>query len=433
MLRREAEQLQRQIEQLTRNGQSQSGSQDGQQSGQASGSGNSSDPPVQQALNQLRQANDDMRRAYSQNQDQADARRAAQRLRDATNLLSGTQRQRSAGRLDALSQEADRLANEQHSQTDRIRDLTRAYGDGANGNPARDTPQSLADDRQRLADDLARLESQMRDAVRDLASGDRAAASKLRDALRQADQSNLDTRVQRSADMLRRGVNPDRNGSEQQIASDLQQLGQQTRDAAQALGNGSQPGDSQSALDQVQNLRNRLEALDRNANGRSASGARQAGSANPNGAVGQFVNPGGGAYGGPVYGGMNTGNNNYGQLPSPPSRDTQPVPEPAYRDTMNQLDQLRQTLKDDPESLQKVQELIREMQRLDPGRFPGNPAMVEELHNRILSDVDKLELQLRRNADDKQSGQVHNADSQHVPAGYEDSVADYFRRLSKNP
>jgi len=432
MLRREAEQLQRQIEQLTRNGQSQSGSENGQASGQSSGSGNSSDARVQQALNQLRQANDDMRRAYSQNQDQTDARRAAQRLRDATNLLSGTQRQRSAGRLDALAQEADRLADEQRKQTDRIRDLSRAYGDGVNGSPPRDTPQSLADDRQRLADDLARLETQMRDAVRDLASGDRAAASKLRDALRQADQSNLDSRVQRSADMLRRGVNPDRNGSEQQIASDLQQLGQQTRDAQQALG-GGQPGDSQSALDQVQNLRNRLEALDRNANGRNPSGARQAGPGNPNGAVGQFVNPGGGAYGGPVYGGMNTGNNNYGQLPSPPSRDTQPVPEPAYRDTMNQLDQLRLTLKDDPESLRQVQELIREMQRLDPSRFPGNPAMVEELHNRVLADVDKLELQLRRASASKQTGQVHDAASQPVPAGYEDAVADYFRRLSKNP
>lgn len=433
MLRREAEQLQRQIEQLTRNSQSQSGSENGQSSGQSSGSGNSSDPRVQQALNQMRQANDDMRRAYSQNQDQADARRAAQRLRDATNLLSGTQRQQSAGRLDALAQEADRLANEQRKQTDRIRDLARAYGDGANGNPARDTPQSLAEDRQHLADDLARLETQMRDAVRDMASTDRAAASKLRDALREADQSNLDSRVQRSADMLRRGVNPDRNGSEAQIASDLQQLGQQTRDAQQALGSGGQPGDSQSALDRVQNLRNRLEALDRNANGRNPSGARQAGPGNPNGAVGQFVNPGGGAYGGPVYGGMNTGNDNYGQLPSPPSRDTQPIPEPAYRDTMAQLDQLRQMLKDDPESLQKVQELIREMQRLDPSRFPGNPAMVEELHNQVLSDVDKLELQLRRNADGKQSGGVHNTASQPVPVGYEDAVAEYFRRLSKTP
>ena len=432
ILRREAEQLQRRIERLTRNGQSQSGSSSSQSSGQMSSGGGTSDSRVQQALNQLRQANEDMQRANSQGQGQADARRAAERLREATNLLSGTQRQQNSGRLDALAQEADRIANEQRSQTDRIRNLARAYSNGANENSTSDTPQSLADDGQQLADDLARLETQMRNAVRDLASGDRAAASKLRGALRQLDQSNLDSRVQRSADMLRRGMNPDRSGSEAQITSDLQQLGQQMRDAEKALGNGSSQGDSQNALDQVQNLRNRLEALDRSF-GAQSSGGRQPGPANRNGAVGEFVNPGGGAQNGPVYGGMNTGNNYYGQLPSLPSRDTYPVPEQAYRDSMAQLDRLRQTVKDDPESLRQVQELIREMQRLDPTRFPGNPALVKQLHDRVLGDVDKLELQMRRAAEDKRSGQVHGGDSQPVPAGYEDAVADYFRRLSKTP
>ena len=439
MLRREAEELQRQIEQLTRNSQSNSDSASAQSSGQPSSNGQSSgnrsasDPRVQQALNQLRQANDDMRRATSNAQSQADARRAAQRLRDATNLLGGTQKQQSAGRLDALAQEANRLANEQHNQTSRIQDLSRGYGAGSNANPSHDTPQSLADDRQKLSDDLEHLETQMRDAVRDLSSTDHAAASKLRDALRQMDQSDLDSRVQRSADLLRRGLNPDRNGSEGQINSDLQQLGQQAREAERALGNGSQPGGSQNALDQVQELRDRLEALGRNPNGQNSPGARQGGAPNRNGAVGQFVNPGGGAYNGPIYGGMNAGNNNYGQLPSPPSRDTQPIPESAYRDSMVALDRLRDSLKNDPESLRQVEELIREMQRLDPSRFPGNPAMVEELHNQVLSDVDKLELQLRRSSDGKQSGEAHSAESQAVPPGYEDAVAEYFRRLSKTP
>ena len=145
------------------------------------------------------------------------------------------------------------------------------------------------------------------------------------------------------------------------------------------------------------------------------------------------MNRGGGAYNGPVYGGMNTGNN-LGQLPSPASPDTTPVPpERAYQEGVAELDRLRQTVKDDPEALRQVQELIREMQRLDPSRFPGNPALVEQLHDQVLGDVDKLELQLRRAQDGKQSGQVRSTDSLPVPAGYEDAVADYFRRLSKNP
>jgi hypothetical protein len=476
MLRREAEELQKQIEQLTRNsGNSQSNSPNGQPSGQSSSSGgssgssSSSDPRVQQALNQLRQANEEMRRANSQGapgqQGQADARDAAQRLRDAKNLLGGTQRQQHSGRLDSLAQEANRLANEQRSQSDRIRGMTpgsagesaEEAANGPAGSSGRDTPQSLAEDRQKLADDLARLESQMRDAVRDLAGANRDAASKLRDALRQADQSDLDTRVQRSADMLRRGMSPDRNGSESQIGSDLQKMEQQTRDAQQALGNGGeQPGGSQQdALNQVQTLRDRLQQLERNSNSRGANGqngagnqpgqrggqqpgqqpGQQSGPGGQNaGGASAFVNPGGGNAS-PIYGGMNSGNNiyNYGQMPSPPDGYANPAPQQAYRDSMAQLDQLRQSVKEDPDALREVQDLIREMQKLDPSRFPGNPAMIEELHNRVMADVDKLALEIRRTSEGKQSGQVHGTDSQPVPAGYEDAVADYFRRLSKTP
>ena len=59
--------------------------------------------------------------------------------------------------------------------------------------------------------------------------------------------------------------------------------------------------------------------------------------------------------------------------------------------------------------------------------------MVEKLHNRVLGEVDRLELELQRASEAKQSGHVHNADSQPVPPGYEDAVAEYFRRLSKTP
>jgi hypothetical protein len=97
------------------------------------------------------------------------------------------------------------------------------------------------------------------------------------------------------------------------------------------------------------------------------------------------------------------------------------------------LNQLRQLTKNDPEALKAIQDLVHEMQRLDPSRFPGNPAMVEQLHTLVLSGVDKLELQLRRSSDEQQSGQVRTSKPSAVPAGYQDAVAEYFRRLSKNP
>jgi uncharacterized membrane protein YccC len=97
---------------------------------------------------------------------------------------------------------------------------------------------------------------------------------------------------------------------------------------------------------------------------------------------------------------------------------------------LSELAQLRKDVANDPEVQRQVQELITAMEHLDLRRFPGNPAMVEELHQRLLSGVDTLELQLRRKADDKRPGQIRSADSLEMPPGYKDAVADYFRRLS---
>jgi hypothetical protein len=111
-----------------------------------------------------------------------------------------------------------------------------------------------------------------------------------------------------------------------------------------------------------------------------------------------------------------------------------PIPpdsERAINQGLQELNHLRQLAKDDPAALREIQDLVKEMQRLDPSRFPGNPEMVEQLHTQVLNDVDKLELQLRRNADDPQPGQVRTSKAPTVPPGYQDAVAEYYRRLGR--
>jgi hypothetical protein len=456
MLRRDAEELQKQIEQLAKNSQQgqqgASGSSGQSSTGQSNGSqsGGSSDPRAQQALDRLRQAGDDMRRAASGQQTEAEARRAADRLREATNLLGGMQQQQASGRLDSMAREADRLSKDEHDQTDRLRKM---FGQGGSaGSPgggqldSREQQSKLADDRQRLADDLSRLQKQMRDSERELASSQRPASSKLRDALGEMDQNDLETRIQKTADWLRRGIDPNSNSTESQIAQGLESLSEKMRQAQQALGTGGQQQGSDTAVDRLERLRNRLETLDRGAGGRNAQ-ALGRGQQGPGGQPGQ---PGGGGQFGPLdrfgdvrgggdrngqrgYWGVDTGNNS--NLPHPVAPDNSPVPddpERVFQQSLSELDKLRQSVENDPETLRDVQELIREMQRLDPSRFPGNPALFEQLHTQVLSDVEKLELQLRRQQDDRQSGQIRSGDPQPMPSGYQDAVAEYFRRLSNH-
>ena len=292
MLRREAEELQRQMEQMAQNGQ-QNGqqSQDGQQSqqgqkgqqgqqgqqqgqqkasgssggsssggsssggsggqsqsarsrgSQSSGSGDAADPRVTQALNRLRNADQEMKRSAGQEQSAEAARRAADQLRQAAGLMSSTQQQQATGKLDSLSRESDRLSKEEHAQADRIRSMTGQPGASNQEQYEARLQQrnKLAEDRQQLSDDLSQLEKNLRNAARELAPSQPQSASKLRDALGGMDQTDLTNRTQRTADWLRRGINPNANGTEEGISKGLDQLSQQVHQAQQGLGPGK-PG-----------------------------------------------------------------------------------------------------------------------------------------------------------------------------------------------
>ena len=71
-----------------------------------------------------------------------------------------------------------------------------------------------------------------------------------------------------------------------------------------------------------------------------------------------------------------------------------------------------------------------QMRNFDPKRFPGNPALVEQMHQQLVAGVDALELQLRRQLDENRDGAIRDTDPAKVPAGYRDSVAEYYRKLS---
>jgi hypothetical protein len=143
---------------------------------------------------------------------------------------------------------------------------------------------------------------------------------------------------------------------------------------------------------------------------------------------------GGGGNDGSVDYNVNTGNNRFdynGQrvMNGPENRDNGTAQ--ALQGSLSELGQLRQLAHGDPAAMQEIQDLVREMQKLDPSRFPGNPAMVEQLHTQVLRSIDKLELQLRRDGNNPPSDQVRTGKNPVVPPGYQDAVAEYYRRLSK--
>jgi hypothetical protein len=132
-----------------------------------------------------------------------------------------------------------------------------------------------------------------------------------------------------------------------------------------------------------------------------------------------------------VYGNLDTGNTRIRGQAVSPQQGPNPADAQAQIDQgLNLLNQVRAAVQDSPDARQQLQSLIEEMRNLDPKRFPGNPALVEQMHQQLLSNVDALELQLRKQLDQNRGGTIRNADPSKVPAGYRDSVAEYYRRLS---
>ena len=552
------------------NGARQGRGQSGRQSA-SSGGGESNEDRIEQSLRRLEQATDAMKRGGTPQQNAEAAREAAEQLQEAKNLLAGSQKQLATGRMGSMTQEAERLAQEEREQAAQINKLANS-GQDERVNPndldalmgrrrqREEQAGQLAAERQQLSDSLSKLQQNMRDAAREMAPDQPGVAEKLRDALSEMDESDLDNFVQRTADWLRSGINPNSNGTEGQIAQGLQKLSQELQQAENAMDNAKpgqqgagQQGSESAALNQVERLRDQLEAMARGQgsnngrpgqNGQNRNGqlsqngqfrngqngeqpgnqgqlSRNGGQPGQNGQNGQqqgqngqngqqqgwAMNPqplgrsgqgsnqgarqgtnqggnqglnqggnqasnqgpnqsggagaggnlgnwqrggargdvrngmsgdtrwGGGGADGTLYDNFDTGNNTPRARGPRQGVPTNSAGNPADTEQiidqgMRELNQLRQMVQDDPQAAKQVEDMEKQMQRLDPSRFPGNPEMVEQMNKELLGSVDKLELQLQHDSaqTDARTGKPYT-----VPSGYQESVADYYRRLSKNP
>jgi hypothetical protein len=136
----------------------------------------------------------------------------------------------------------------------------------------------------------------------------------------------------------------------------------------------------------------------------------------------------GGANGG-GYRGMNRGERlpegAWGNGPGDPASI-----ERAYREGVRDLGRLRESVQDNPELSRDVADLMRDMQRIDPRGTAGNELQTR-INNQVVAALEQIEMQLRRKLEEQNGGSVRAGSTEPVPAGYANSIAEYFRKLSK--
>jgi hypothetical protein len=510
MLRREAEELKKQIEQLSRNGQSsqsQSQSQSGQQgqqgqqgqsgqsgqsgqqgkqqsSGQSGRSNGTNERQLQQAMQRLEQAADDMRAAQQaasqqngQNgQSEANARRAAERLQEARDMLNGMQHQQASSQLGDMSERADRLAQQQRDFSNRLR---QAFGNqlgdspyqrpGSQSGAQRQQAEQMANEKEKMAGDLSQLEKDMQKAARELAGTQPAASSRVRDGLSEIQQNEAQRRMQASADWIRRGQGGLMVTREAPITEALDKMAEDLRQAQSALNSnpqGNGQSDAERSLARLERLRSQMEQMAARAQQQSGQqngqqGGQQGGQQNGQGGQqgnGQQAGQGGqqgqqgkGQQGSGQQGGNATGvggprgggNRQSGgplsgyafgrylpdgvyELPNTPPAD----PSRVIHDAQLDLNELKQLYKDNPDVNRDISDVEHEIMQLKVGDI-SSAELENRINREVLPNLESLEVRLRREVEERNEGQVRSAATDRVPAGYVDAVAEYFRKLSK--
>ena len=92
------------------------------------------------------------------------------------------------------------------------------------------------------------------------------------------------------------------------------------------------------------------------------------------------------------------------------------------------MSQLREFIRNHPEYGNDVLQLMHAM---NPA-YVNDAELSQRIGREIIPQMERLELELRRQLDEKNADQVRSAGSEHLPPGYSDAIAEYFRKLSKN-
>jgi hypothetical protein len=486
LLKREAEELRRRMEQMAHNQsgalsrEGQQGQQSDGQSSQQSQQASAQSAAMSRAIERLKEAARDMQNAGSPlnqggQQSEAEARSATERLREARELLAGARKEQAAEEVKDLAQRSAQLAQEQQEFENNLRRTLGSEGQDLGQGPMsmrfprymRDQGGPLPTEQQKLLDDLTKLEDDMQRSARDMAGSQPAASSKLRDALGEMQQQELRLNMKWSLEYMRRGGAAYALSREMSVTQGLNQLRDRLKEAEGAL-NRQQPGGQgiEAALARAEQLRQQLEQM-RNAAEASQSQAKVGGQrGNPSAQRGQGQQSGQGQEGkapGDQPGGTPQGQGSQSAGGSPQGAvgpggsgspgiqegDGRPGPgigefwghgadptyaERVFRGGARDLSQAEQLLRGNPdvshETYRDVQDLIRQMQRIDPRLLSADPARLAEIVGQLLASVEDVELELRRLAATQQTGSVRSGAAQPVPPGYADAVAEYFRRLA---
>lgn len=472
MLRRGAEDLRRELEQLQQRqqagqqGQQQAGGQAGGSSQGQGGRSGRAQQQLGQAIEQLQRAAEEMERSARGGDPRTASASAQRELEKAVEALARQRRQASQAAIDGLADEAAQLAEEQEAAAAELQRSLRVALEALKAQGGRQTGQlptgmtreeeiDLADRKREMGERLAAIETGVQQQARALRGSNDEASRALLEALAEMQQAEVAHAMQYASELVRRGMAPYAASNEEAVSRAVRALRDSLREAgelAQAGGQGT-GADLPEILAEVERLRRELEGAA--AGGRDGerraeagqpggqqpgrgqgqaqgNGQGQAADGNRPGSNGRGLGGDGARRGGWGGGADSLGDGRWRGGFGAPFDDPLALErmEEALRDGALQVPQLTQQLRAteafDPRDIAELRSFARE---LGDGRFRGNPELLEAEFRKMLALLEQLEVSLRRQVELDDKEEVRAIVSEPVPEPYREAVAEYYRRL----
>ncbi len=457
MLRREAEQLQEKLEQLQQQqlGQQQANNQQqgqrgqpGQEQGQPGQEqgqpGQEQGQPGQEqgqqtAQNELQQrlesairAMNETEEAMANNPGSDELQRAAE---EAQRQLEGARDQLAQDQIASMQESFASMANQssdmllaQERMQQQLQDaMERALAEresGENPNSRGMTlmeEMELADMKEELAGDLQRLQQQMMNTMQQFGEETPAAARELAAGNETIAERELELAISDAALYIDAGYALYIAGNERNVTEGMRALNE-SLERAEQLAIGAMNGDSdlEQALEQAEELRDQLAQLSQQQNAQpSESGQAQ-------GQQGGFGGgPDGITSGLGINGWSGNGANNAFEGPIN-------MPENFYENLDNLTELTRDAIPEMQMTQEQIDELLDVIRELEFSRVNRNDDIVLEEYNNMLALIEQLELSLRAEGSNASNpNNVRTAVLDMIPEEYRESVAEYYRRLSR--
>jgi len=445
-LRRETEELRQELDQLRQA----AANQQQQQSVGASGnqaSGGAQGQQTEEAMRELDNALQAMNRVGGQEGENLDPEQMQRAMEEARRQLDRALEQMTAQRqavaeeaFSGLSDRSGELFDEQRQIANELQQVARRYLDAqARNEPTRDvlSPEEtydLAVRKWEMQQELEQLEQDIQAIAQQFRGQTPGASEELRDSLTDLQRSQAIARLGDAAAAIRYGAAQQAAPMEGITTAALDELQRGTERAlALALresGEGIQAESDATAelLAELQSLRRELSELQ----------AGQPGQQGQSDQAGQGGQQSGGVFGGNTFGGgqgfYDLNRRGLGAWDPAGIASFDENLQAELEDRLNEagadLLTLGSRLRTEGLTAEEL-EAVRRLGDALRGGLTGNPELVEQEFLAMLSLVEQLELQLASSELGNDDGGVRTETPAQVTQGYEDAVAEYFRRLSR--